>query len=64
MRSFSGTHPRVYLWLLFIILDLHKLIQRVHIYIYILYPSPHCPSRARNDVDIYIELFYQQSLPK
>ena len=28
------THPIVYLWLLFIILDLHKLIQRVHIYIF------------------------------
>ena len=29
----------------------------MYIYIYILYPSPHCPSRDRNDVDIYIELF-------
>ena len=51
------------------ILDLDKLLQRVHIYIYIyiyiyvcmymLYPSPHCLSCARNDIDIYIELFYK-----
>ena len=38
-------------WLLFIILDLHKLIQGAHVYI--LYPSPHCLGCARNMMLIY-----------
>ena len=45
------SHSRAYFWLLFIILDLHKLIQRAHVYI--LYPSPHCLGCARNMMLIY-----------
>ena len=63
---FLVTFHYYYLFINFLfILDLDKLIQRVHIYIcmyvcmYMLYPSPHCLSCARNDIDIYIELFYK-----
>ena len=63
---FLVTFHYYYLFIYFLfILDLDKLIQRVHIYIcmyvcmYMLYPSPHCLSCARNDIDIYIELFYK-----